>query len=147
VQATLYGTVAVAAVQGTLGGLIFWWLGLPTPLLWGLVMGLLAIIPVLGAFVIWVPAAIFLALDGSWGKALILTGWGAVVIGGIDNLLYPMLVGDRLRLHTIPAFVAIVGGLILFGPSGLLLGPLAVTATVFFLELWQVRVRPHEPAT
>src|SRR5262245_39290802 len=147
VQATLYGTVAVAAVQGTLGALIFWLLGLPTPLFWGLVMGLLAIVPVLGAFVIWVPAAIFLALRGSWGKALILTAWGAVILGGIDNLLYPMLVGNRLRLHTIPAFISIVGGLILFGPSGLLLGPLAVTATVFFLELWQIRVRSREPIT
>jgi predicted PurR-regulated permease PerM len=147
VQATLYGTVAVAVVQGALGGLIFWWLGLPTPLLWGLVMGLLAVIPVLGAFVIWVPAAIFLALDGSWGKALILTAWGAVVVGSIDNLLYPMLVGNRLKLHTVPAFVSIVGGVILFGPSGLLLGPLAVTATVFFLEIWRIRVRRREPMT
>jgi predicted PurR-regulated permease PerM len=145
VQATLYGTVAVAVVQGTLGGLIFWWLGLPSPLLWGLVMGLLAIVPVLGAFVIWVPVAIFLALDGSWGKALILTAWGVVIIGGIDNLLYPMLVGNRLKLHTVPAFVSIVGGLILFGASGLLLGPLAVTVTVFFLEIWRVRVRRREP--
>jgi predicted PurR-regulated permease PerM len=113
----------------------------------GLVMGLLAVIPVLGAFVIWVPAAIFLALDGSWGKALILTAWGAVVVGSIDNLLYPMLVGNRLKLHTVPAFVSIVGGVILFGPSGLLLGPLAVTATVFFLEIWRIRVRRREPMT
>ncbi len=141
VQATLYGTVAVAIVQGALGGLMFWLLGLSMPLLWGIVMGLLAIIPVLGAFVIWIPAAIYLALDGNWVKALILTGWGAVIIGGIDNLLYPILVGNRLRLHTVPAFVAIVGGLILFGPAGLLLGPVAVTATIFFLEIWRVRVR------
>jgi predicted PurR-regulated permease PerM len=147
VQATLYGTVAVAAVQGTLGGLIFWWLGLPTPLFWGFVMGVLAIVPVLGAFVIWVPAALFLALDGSWGKALVLAVWGAVVIGGIDNLLYPMLVGNRLKLHTVAAFISIVGGLLLFGPSGLLLGPLAVTATIFFLEIWRVRVTPREPMT
>ncbi len=75
-----------------------------------------------------------------------LVGWGAVVIGGIDNLLYPMLVGSRLSLHTIPAFFAIVGGLILFGPAGLLLGPVAVTATIFFLEIWRVRVRqPNTP--
>ena len=91
VQATLYGTIAVAAIQGVLGGLIFWWLGLPTPLLWGLVMGLLALVPVLGAFVVWVPAAIFLALDGSWGKALILSTWGGIVIACVDNLLYPIL--------------------------------------------------------
>jgi predicted PurR-regulated permease PerM len=83
VYATLYGTVAVAAVQGTLGGLIFWWLGLPAPLLWGLVMGLLAVVPVLGAFIVWVPTAIFLALDGDWGKAVTLTLWGGVVVGGI----------------------------------------------------------------
>jgi predicted PurR-regulated permease PerM len=145
VQATLYGTVAIAAVQGTLGGLIFWWLGLPAPALWGLVMGLLAIVPVLGAFVVWVPTALFLALDGNWGKALILTAWGAVVIGGIDNLLYPMLVGNRLKLHTIPALISIVGGVILFGPSGLLLGPLALTTTVFFLEIWRIRATRREP--
>jgi predicted PurR-regulated permease PerM len=147
VHATLYGTVAVAIVQGALGGLIFWWLGLPMPLLWGIVMALLAVIPVLGAFVVWVPAAFFLALDGSWGKALILSAWGTVIVGGIDNLLYPMLVGNRLKLHTIPAFVSIVGGLILFGPAGLILGPLAITATMFLLELWRIRVRPQATRT
>ena len=141
VHATLYGTVAVAVVQGALGGAMFWWLGLPAPLLWGLVMGVLAIIPVLGAFVVWVPAAAVLALDGEWGRAVILSLWGLVVIGGIDNLLYPVLVGDRMRLHTVPAFIAVVGGLILFGPSGLLLGPLTVTTTLFALEVWRTQLR------
>lgn len=147
VQATLYGTVAVAIVQGALGGFMFWLLGLSMPLLWGIAMGLLAIVPVLGAFVIWIPAAIYLALDGNWSKALVLTGWGAVVVGGIDNLLYPVLVGNRLRLHTVLAFVAIVGGLLVFGPAGFLLGPMAVTATIFFLEVWQVRVGRSKPRT
>jgi predicted PurR-regulated permease PerM len=142
VHATLSGTVVVAAVQGTLGGLMFWGLGLPTPLLWGLAMGVLAIVPMLGAFVIWIPAALFLALSGSWGKALILTAWGTVVVGGIDNLLYPTLVGDHLRLHSVVAFISIVGGLMLFGASGLLLGPLVVTVTIFFLEVWRIPVRP-----
>ena len=68
VRATVYGTFAVAAVQGALGGLMFWWLGLPEPLLWGVVMGLLAVVPVLGAFVIWIPAAIFLALKAARGR-------------------------------------------------------------------------------
>jgi predicted PurR-regulated permease PerM len=145
VQATLYGTVAVAVLQGVLGGLMFWWLGLPNPLLWGLVMGLMAVIPVLGTFVIWIPVAIFLALEGSWAKALILAAWGTVVVGAVDNLLHPVLVGDRLRLHTIPAFVAIVGGVVLFGASGIILGPLVVTVTVFVLEIWRVRVRRREP--
>ena len=140
VEATLYGTVVVAAVQGTLGGLMFWWLGLPMPVLWGLVMGMLAVVPMLGAFVIWLPAALFLAINGELGKAVILTVWGTVVVGGIDNLLYPILVKDRMRLHTVPAFIAIVGGLILFGASGLLLGPLVLTVTMFFLEIWRVPV-------
>ena len=76
IHATIYGTLVVALVQGTRGGLMFWWLGLPAPILWGAVMALLAIVPVLGAFVIWVPAAIFLAASGQWGKAAILAAWG-----------------------------------------------------------------------
>jgi predicted PurR-regulated permease PerM len=144
VEATFYGTLVVAAVQGTLGGLIFWWLELPAPVLWGLVMGLLAMIPMLGAFIVWIPAAIFMLLEGSWGNALILTAWGAIVVGLIDNVLYPILVKDRLRLHTIPAFISIVGGLVLFGASGLLLGPLVVTVTMYFLEIWRVPIRGTE---
>lgn len=140
--ATVYGTLAVAAVQGFLGGLMFWWLGLPTPLLWGVVMGLLAVVPVLGAFVVWIPAAIFLALEGSWGKAIILTVWGGVVVAGIDNVLYPMLVGSRLKMHTVLAFISVVGGLMFFGPSGLILGPVALTITTELLTVWRQRAEP-----
>lgn len=136
VHATVYGTLAVAAVQGTLGGLVFWVLDLPTPLLWGLVMGLLSIVPVLGAFVVWIPAAILLVINGGWIRALILAGWGGIVVGGIDNVLRPMFVGNRLRLHTIPAFIAIIGGLVLFGAPGFILGPLAATTTVLLVEFW-----------
>lgn len=139
IYATIYGTLVVAAVQGTLGGLMFWWLGLPAPLLWGTVMGLLAIVPVLGAFVVWIPAAVFLALQGSWGKALILTAWGGIVVALIDNLLYPVLVGKRLRLHTLPVFIAIVGGLALFGAAGLVLGPVALAVTVALVDIWRRR--------
>lgn len=140
ILATIYGTLTVAVVQGTLGGLMFWWLGLPTPLLWGVVMGLLAVVPVLGAFVIWIPAAIFLALEGSWGKTLLLAVWGTVVVGGIDNLLYPLLVGNRLKMHTVLAFISVVGGLMVLGPAGLILGPLAITITTLLLEIWRTRV-------
>jgi predicted PurR-regulated permease PerM len=136
VHATLYGTFAVAVVQGTLGGLMFWWLDLPTPLIWGIVMALLAVVPVLGAFIIWIPAAIFLLLEGSEGKALLLTLWGAIVVGGIDNVLYPILVGKQLKMHTVLAFISIVGGLIIFGPSGLILGPVIFTVTRILLEIW-----------
>lgn len=136
VHATVYGTLAVAAVQGFLGGLMLWALGLPTPLLWGLVMGLLSIVPVLGAFVVWIPAALLLLLDGSWIRAAILVAWGGLVVGSIDNVLRPMFVGNRLRLHTIPAFISIVGGLLLFGAPGFILGPLAATMTMLALEFW-----------
>jgi predicted PurR-regulated permease PerM len=139
IYATVYGTIAVALVQGFLGGLIFWWLGLPAPLLWGTVMALLAIVPVLGAFVIWLPAAVFLALEGSWGRALILMAWGGIVISLIDNWLYPVLVGKRLRIHTVPVFIAIVGGLILFGAAGLILGPVLLAVAVALVEVWQRR--------
>ncbi|GLQ82784.1 AI-2E family transporter [Mesorhizobium huakuii] len=139
VHATVYGTLAVAAVQGSLGGLMFWILGLPTPLLWGVVMSLLSVVPVLGSFLVWIPAAILLLLDGDWGKALILSGWGGIVVGGIDNVLRPMLVGNQLRLHTIPAFISMIGGLALFGAPGFILGPLAVTVTLLLIEVWAAR--------
>lgn len=136
VHATVYGTLVVAAVQGTLGGLMFWGLGLPTPLLWGLVMGILSIVPVLGAFIVWIPAAILFFLDGSWVRGLVLAIWGGIVVGSIDNVLRPMFVGSRLRLHTIPAFMSIIGGLVLFGAPGFILGPLAATMTIITLEFW-----------
>ena len=139
IHAIFYGTLAVAAVQGTLGGLMFWWLGLAAPLLWGIMMGLLAVVPVLGASIIWLPAAIFLGLEGSWGKAIILTVWGSVVVGGIDNLLYPMLVGNRLKMHTALAFISVVGGLFVYGPAGIIFGPVVVAVTISLLEYWHVR--------
>lgn len=139
IHATIFGTLVVAAVQGALGGLMFWWLGLPAPILWGTVMALLALVPVLGAFVVWVPAAIYLALNGQWIQALVLTFWGSVVIALIDNLLYPILVGKQLRLHTVPVFFAIVGGLMVFGAAGLILGPLILALTDAVLEIWRRR--------
>ncbi|HNV88789.1 MAG TPA: AI-2E family transporter [Methylotenera sp.] len=139
IHAIVYGTFAIAVVQGCLGGLMFWWLGLPAPLLWGLVMSLLAVVPMMGTSVIWAPAALFLALEGNLGSALILTLWGMLVIGTIDNLLRPIFVGNRLKLHTILAFMSIVGGLLLFGPAGLILGPVTLTVTIALLEIWLTR--------
>jgi predicted PurR-regulated permease PerM len=147
IHAIIFGTVIAAAVQGALGGAMFWLLGLPDPLFWGLVMALLAIIPVLGAFVVWIPAALYLAVTGEWGKAAILAAWGSLAIGGIDNILHPVLAGGRLRLHTVPTFISIVGGLMLFGASGLILGPLAVTITIAILEVWRARADAAETRT
>jgi predicted PurR-regulated permease PerM len=139
IHATIFGTAVVAIIQGTLGGLIFWAVGLPGAVLWGTVMALLAIVPYLGAFVVWAPAAVILAAEGQWGKSLILIAWGTIVIGLIDNLIYPILVGNRMRLHTVVAFFAIVGGIVLFGASGLVLGPVLVSLTTFLLETWRRR--------
>jgi len=143
VRASVLGTVLVAAVQGLLGGLMFWWLGLPAPMLWGLVMFVLAILPVLGAAIVWIPAAGLLLLEGSWEKALILTLWGSIVVALVDNLLYPVLIGKQLRLHTLPAFIAIVGGLVAFGATGLVIGPLALALGVALLEVWRRRLPAH----
>jgi predicted PurR-regulated permease PerM len=140
IHATVFGTAIMAVVQGTLGGLMFWWLGLPLPLLWGTIMAVLAIVPVLGAFVIWIPAAIYLALEGRWTSALILAGWGGGVVASIDNILYPTLVGNRLKLHTLLALVASFGGLIVFGASGLILGPAVITVTISLLGILKKRL-------
>ena len=118
---------------------MFWWLDLPAPLFWGVLMGLLAIVRFLGAFVIWAPAAIFLALNGDVQSAIILTLWGTLVVGLLDNVLYPALVGQRLMLHTVPSFIAVVGGLLLFGTSGIVLGPIIVVGAQTLLEIWRSR--------
>ena len=149
IHATVFGKLVVAGVQGTLSGLMFWWLGLPLPILWGAVMGMLSIVPVLGAFVVWVPAAIYLALEGDWGKALILTAWGVGVVATIDNILYPILVGDRLKLHAIPTFIGAIGGILAFGAAGLILGPAIVSVTLALINILQRRFRqkPHPHPT
>src|SRR5690606_10965043 len=90
IRATVKGNLAVAAVQGTLGGLIFWALGIPGAFLWGVVMTLLSLIPVVGAGLIWLPVAIYLFATGEWVKGLILFGFGAAVIGLVDNVLRPI---------------------------------------------------------
>jgi len=144
VHATVFGTLMVAAIQGALGGLMFWWLDLPAPAFWGFVMGLLAIVPVLGSFVIWIPAAVLLALDGEWGRALVLAAWGGVIIATIDNLLYPAFVGRRLKLHTVIAFIGAVGGIILFGAAGIVLGPATISVTLELVAILKRRFR-EEP--
>jgi predicted PurR-regulated permease PerM len=144
IRATLYGTLCVSAVQGLLGGLMFWWLGIPGALLWGVVMALLAVVPVLGAFVVWLPAVGVLGLQGHWGKALILGLWGMLVVGTVDNLLRPLLVGKRLHLHTVLAFISIVGGLLAFGAAGLVLGPVLLTITCVLVDTWLRSERTEE---
>jgi predicted PurR-regulated permease PerM len=140
VFATVLGTAVVVALQGGLGGAMFWWLGLPAPVLWGVLMGMLAVVPFLGAFVIWAPTAAFLALSGDFTSAVILVVWGTVVIGLVDNVLYPMLVGNKLRMHTVLSFIAVVGGLMLLGAPGIVLGPLIVAVSQALIEIWRQRM-------
>jgi predicted PurR-regulated permease PerM len=139
IHATVFGVVLVAIIQGLLGGAIFWLLGIPGAILWATVMALFAMIPNLGTFVVWGPAAMFLLIDGHWGKALILVAWGLTAIALIDNLLYPYLVGTRLRQHTVIAFLSILGGVAVFGAPGIILGPVVASLTVFLLEIWRRR--------
>lgn len=140
VRAIVFGTIAVAIIQGALGGLMFWFLGLPAAFFWGVVMTILSVVPVLGSFVVWIPTAILLALGGEWGKAIILSLWGGLVVGNIDNILRPMLVGNRLKLHTVPAFISMIGGLLVFGAPGFILGPITVTLTLLLIDIWRGRV-------
>jgi len=143
IHATVYGTLFCAALQGTLGGLMFWWLELPAPTLWGLIMALLAIVPYLGAFVVWIPAAVYLAAQGQWLDALLLALWGSVVIGLIDNFTYPILVGKRMRLHALLVFVGLIGGLVLFGASGVIVGPIVLALADGLLVISRQRFVPE----
>ena len=137
IGASVYGVLVIASIQGTIGGIAFWLLGLPSPLLWGVVMIFLSMIPMLGAFIVWVPAAIFLAVTGHWAKALILSIVGALVIGSIDNFLRPKLVGEKTRLHELLIFFSVLGGLNVFGVLGLVLGPVIVAIALALIDVFR----------
>ena len=139
IHATIYGTFLVAAVQGTLGGLMFWMLGIPAPLVWGTVMAVLSLVPTLGAFVVCLPAAILLGAQGHWVKAIILAAWGVLAVGSVDNILHPIVVGQQMRMHTVPVFIATVGGLFLLGAPGIVLGPVVFALTLALLQVLRRR--------
>ena len=144
ISASLYGVLVIAVIQGALGGVAFWALGLPSAIVWGLVMVFLSLIPMAGAFIVWVPAAIFLAVGGSWVKALLLTLWGSIVIGLVDNFLRPKLVGERAKLHELFIFFAVLGGLQVFGILGIVLGPVVLAiALALFAALRQSTPAEH----
>ena len=135
IHATLYGMLALSALQGLLGGLMFWWLGVPSPWFWALVAAVFAFVPVVDTFVLWLPAAVYLGLEGRWGEALGVAALGSLLVRAIENFLYPVLVKDRLRVPSVSIFVSLVGGLLLFGWSGLVLGPVILTVTSALLEI------------
>jgi predicted PurR-regulated permease PerM len=135
ISASVYGVLVIATIQGVLGGFAFWFVGLPSPLLWGVVMIFLSMIPMAGAFIVWVPAAIYLMVTGHWWQAAVLVAWGLLVIGTVDNFLRPKLVGEKTRLHELLIFFSVLGGLQVFGVLGLVLGPVVVAITIALLDV------------
>jgi len=141
IGASVYGVLAIAIVQGFLGGLAFWTLGVPSAIVWGVAMTFLSMIPMLGAFLVWVPAAIYLALTGQPVKAVLLVLWGTLVIGMIDNFLRPKLVGERTKLHELLIFFAVLGGLQVFGVLGIVLGPVVLAITLALVDVFKAADR------
>ncbi|WP_172121599.1 AI-2E family transporter [Devosia sp. 919] len=133
VKATVRGNVLIALAQGGIGGVTFWLLGIEAPLLWGVVMAVLSLLPAVGAFLVWAPFAVYLGLTGEITKAIILVLVGALVISMIDNFLRPVLVGRETRLPDYVVLISTIGGLSLFGANGFVLGPLVAA---LFMAVW-----------
>lgn len=140
-KATLKGTILIGLVQGVLCGFAFWVVGIQGATFWGALMILLSIVPGVGGALVWGPAALVLALAGSLSKALFLAGFCGLVVGSIDNLLRPRLVGRDTQLHELFIFFSTIGGLVLFGPMGFVIGPIIAALFVTAWELYGVAFR------
>ncbi|MBI4949407.1 MAG: AI-2E family transporter [Deltaproteobacteria bacterium] len=137
IRATINGGVFVGLVQGALGGVSFWFLSIPGPILWGFVMFLFSFLPSVGSAVIWVPAAIYLFVIGSYVKGIILVIWGVFVIGLVDNILRPFIVSGRTNLHPMLLFFSILGAVNAFGFIGVIAGPLILSVGQATVEIYQ----------
>lgn len=135
VRATIKGSVVVAILQGLVGGLVFWVLGIPGPLLWGVTMGVFSFFPAVGTGIVWVPVAIYLLVTGQTWEGVAMVLCGLFVIGMIDNVLRPVLVGHDARMPDYMVLVSTLGGLQLFGVSGFIVGPLL---GALFLATWNI---------
>jgi len=136
VSATIYGGILIAIIQGILGGLSFWVLGLASPIFWGTAMAFLSFIPMGGTALIWIPASIFLFIQGAFLKGIILLGLGTLLIGMIDNLLRPLFVSARTNIHPLLLFLSVLGGIQAFGMIGLVAGPLIMTLSLTLIEIY-----------
>ena len=134
------GTLVIGILQGTLGGIIFALLGVDAAVFWGVVMTALSILPVVGAGLVWVPAALIMLATGAWIKALVLTLFGVLVIGLVDNILRPILVGRDTRMPDYLVLLSTLGGLSLFGISGFVIGPVIAA---LFLVTWTMFESEH----
>jgi predicted PurR-regulated permease PerM len=142
VGATIRGNLVVATVQGALGGLTLWVLGVHAPLLWGVAMIFASLIPSVGAALVWAPIAIYLLVTGEIWRGVVLIGIGAGVIGLIDNILRPVLVGRETNLPDWLVLVSTLGGISIFGLNGFVLGPLIA---VLFINFWAIFMRDFDP--
>jgi predicted PurR-regulated permease PerM len=146
IAASVSGKVLISAIQGTLGCFIFWAVGLPSAALWGVVMFFLSMIPMAGSLLVWGPASLYLFVTGAWVQGLILIAFGVLVIGTIDNVLAPKLIGQRVAMHELMIFFAVLGGIQLFGVLGLILGPVVVAVTLALIAIIREAGRPESRA-
>lgn len=130
IRATVKGNIAVAAAQGALGGVIFYVLGIQGPVLWGVVMAFLSLLPAIGAGLVWGPVAVYFLVSGETWQGVALAAYGVLVIGMVDNVLRPLLVGKDTKLPDYVVLISTLGGMALFGLNGFVIGPLV--AALFF---------------
>ena len=140
-RATVRGTLLVGMVQGTLGGLLFWLLGIDGAAFWGVIMMVLSLLPALGPALVWLPAAIMLFASGAFVKATVLATSGVLIISLIDNLLRPMLVGRDTKMPDYLVLLSTLGGLTVFGISGFVIGPVIAA---LFLAVWTMFEAEHQ---
>ncbi len=144
-RAMVYGTGLTALIQGTLVGIAFLIVGLPSPLVFGVIAALAALLPVGGTALVWIPAAIALAVQGRWGATIFIVIWGSLLVSLVDNVVRPMLVSGRASVGTLTVFIGVLGGISAFGAIGLFLGPV-VLALIIALIRFMLDVRRAEAA-
>lgn len=135
VRATVKGGILVAIAQGALGGLAFWFLGIHAPLLWAVLMAFLSLLPAIGAGLVWVPVAIYLLATGAVWQGFGLIAYGVLVIGLVDNVLRPFLVGKDTKLPDYVVLISTLGGIEVFGLNGFVIGPLIAA---IFMVSWEI---------
>lgn len=135
IRATVKGNLLVALIQGGLGGLAFWFLGVGGALLWAVVMAFLSLVPAIGAGLVWVPVAVYLLVTGAIWQGLALIAYGVLVIGLVDNLLRPILIGKDTRMPDYLVLITTLGGMTVFGINGFVLGP---TIAAMFIAVWHI---------
>ncbi len=141
IRATVKGSLVVAAIQGALGGVAFWFLGVKGALLWAVLMAFLSLLPAIGAAIVWLPVAAFFFLTGDYWQCMALVAYGMFVIGLADNLLRPMLVGKDARMPDYVVMITTIGGMAVFGINGFIIGP---TIAAMFIAVWHLTI-PSTP--